>query len=273
MSLSTTELRALEQELTRLEGLQDSLLDGTENGLDRLYRRRVAQVVAQARDLLRDIPNGSATELAQARVLILDGPEGPLRAVWTAWQQDLDEILSVYARYHDLVGATQDLDPGVVQALRGFWPVAGQPQGGIAGQMYQMDRATRERVADVMTQSVLGNLPQNVTNRALADASGRSSRAAKRLFHDETMKFSRAVNAAKTANYRWFQYTGPKDAVTRDFCSARVNKIFSRGEINAMDNGQTPGVFTTGGGYRCRHTWRPVRRAWYSDEAWEERRP
>lgn len=50
-------------------------------------------------------------------------------------------------------------------------------------------------------------------------------------------------------------YVGPLDGVTRPFCRERVGKIYSLAEIRAMDNGQLPDVFITGGGYNCRHQW------------------
>jgi hypothetical protein len=55
-----------------------------------------------------------------------------------------------------------------------------------------------------------------------------------------------------------FLYTGPDDEKTRDFCAERVNKVFTRAEIDAMDNGQLSNVFLTGGGYNCRHRFMEV---------------
>jgi hypothetical protein len=55
-----------------------------------------------------------------------------------------------------------------------------------------------------------------------------------------------------------FVYVGPFDKKNREFCEERVGKVFSRTEIDAMDNGQLPDVFITGGGYNCRHTWKRV---------------
>jgi hypothetical protein len=55
-----------------------------------------------------------------------------------------------------------------------------------------------------------------------------------------------------------YAYVGPTDKIIRDFCKSRVGKVFSVEEIKAMDNGQGLDVFTSGGGYNCRHDWRPV---------------
>jgi hypothetical protein len=37
-----------------------------------------------------------------------------------------------------------------------------------------------------------------------------------------------------------------------------VGKVYTRAEIDAMDNGQIDNVFLTGGGYNCRHVWMEV---------------
>lgn len=58
-----------------------------------------------------------------------------------------------------------------------------------------------------------------------------------------------------------YAYDGPHDSLNRPFCDLRktegeAGKTWTRAEIDAMDNGQIPGVFTSCGGYRCRHQWR-----------------
>lgn len=55
-----------------------------------------------------------------------------------------------------------------------------------------------------------------------------------------------------------FLYVGPNDSKTRSFCSERVGKVFTRKQIEAMDNGQGLSVRTYGGGWNCRHDWVPV---------------
>lgn len=76
--------------------------------------------------------------------------------------------------------------------------------------------------------------------------------------------FSRAVIAkkAKDVGFDKFEYIGPDDKVTRDFCHETLNNreppVYTTAEINDMDNGQTGDVMTNCGGYNCRHQWRPV---------------
>jgi hypothetical protein len=39
----------------------------------------------------------------------------------------------------------------------------------------------------------------------------------------------------------------------RPFCHQHLGKVFTRDEIDALDNKQLPNPFLTGGGYNCRH--------------------
>lgn len=69
------------------------------------------------------------------------------------------------------------------------------------------------------------------------------------------------INQAKELGIEKFIYVGPDDDVTRDFCAEVLERdppIYTIDEIEAMDNGQGLDVFTTGGGWNCRHEWRPV---------------
>jgi len=54
-----------------------------------------------------------------------------------------------------------------------------------------------------------------------------------------------------------FMYSGPLDENTREFCEKllRGGEFYSKDKIAAMDNGQTQDVFTTCGGFNCRHKW------------------
>lgn len=75
--------------------------------------------------------------------------------------------------------------------------------------------------------------------------------------------FSRAVTAgkAKDLGFDLFIYIGPDDDVTRDFCESVLSKdppIYTADEIDSLDNGQGLSVMTFGGGYNCRHQWRPI---------------
>jgi hypothetical protein len=55
-----------------------------------------------------------------------------------------------------------------------------------------------------------------------------------------------------------FAYFGPVDQKTREFCLDHVGKVYTRAEIDRLDNGQLSNVFLTAGGWNCRHQWMEI---------------
>ncbi|TXH14438.1 MAG: hypothetical protein E6R03_09245 [Hyphomicrobiaceae bacterium] len=74
------------------------------------------------------------------------------------------------------------------------------------------------------------------------------------------MAYQRALHLEKAekAGTDKFLYVGPDDDITRPFCQEHVDQIFTRDEIDNMDNGTDLPVSLFCGGYNCRHHWRPV---------------
>lgn len=82
--------------------------------------------------------------------------------------------------------------------------------------------------------------------------------------------FYRSVTASKSKElgFNLMIYLGPDDSVTRDFCKdvldgllegfEREVPIYTLEEISQMDNEQDLDVLTSGGGWNCRHQWRPI---------------
>ena len=58
-----------------------------------------------------------------------------------------------------------------------------------------------------------------------------------------------------------FAFVGPVDDLTRPWCLQHVGKVYTRAEIDALDNGQIGPVFLTGGGYNCRHVFAEISKA------------
>lgn len=77
------------------------------------------------------------------------------------------------------------------------------------------------------------------------------------LFDTQASIYGRQIEAIATDNLgpeQAYLYTGPVDGRTRDWCLVRVGKVYTRAEIEEMDNNQLPNPFLTGGGYNCRHS-------------------
>lgn len=86
-------------------------------------------------------------------------------------------------------------------------------------------------------------------------------RMADRLVYDmaQTVIGRKAgVGSVKERRKDAYLYSGPIDRRCRPFCLGVVGRVWSKGAIDRMDNGQLPNTFVTRGGYNCRHLWRPV---------------
>lgn len=87
-----------------------------------------------------------------------------------------------------------------------------------------------------------------------------TQRQARTVYDTAVSTFARQVEQlnADGTDDELFVYVGPFDEKNREFCEARVGRVYERQAIDEMDNGQLPDVFLTGGGYNCRHTWKRV---------------
>lgn len=97
--------------------------------------------------------------------------------------------------------------------------------------------------------------------QVLADVTDTEFTKVQTLFDTQSSIYGRQITALSTENLgpsQPFLYTGPIDGRTRDWCLSRVGKVYTRTEIEQMDNGQLPNPFLSGGGYNCRHTFIPV---------------
>lgn len=132
-------------------------------------------------------------------------------------------------------------------------------------QVEELGRYHHKQLKDAVMRQALGRATPQALRAEMRRLSARSISEVDRLHHDALIGYSRAVidESAAQRGYRHFQYIGPNDAANRPFCDRLVGEVLTREEIDALDNGQIPNVFLTGGGYRCRHHWRPVKAEWF----------
>jgi len=105
--------------------------------------------------------------------------------------------------------------------------------------------------------------------RGSKDVNGGLTRYLRQYIHDTMWQISRAVdkNYAEELNLNYAYYVGTAIDKTRDFCLARIGKLFTREEIKSWENetwaGKIEGgdIFIDLGGYNCRH-----RLGWVTDE-------
>lgn len=112
----------------------------------------------------------------------------------------------------------------------------------------------------ITVDGVLGLSPVDNLVADLSELLDTSLPRARTLYDTSVSTFSRQVNLLHATGDpdELFYYAGPVDSITRKFCIERVGKVFTRAEIDEMDNGQLPDVLITGGGYNCRHTFKVV---------------
>lgn len=109
-------------------------------------------------------------------------------------------------------------------------------------------------------EGMLALRPVDALTLDIADRLEVTQRQARTIYDTAVSTFSRQIEQlnADGTDDELFVYVGPFDEKNREFCEERVGRVFTRADIDEMDNGQLPDVFITGGGYNCRHTWKRV---------------
>lgn len=109
-----------------------------------------------------------------------------------------------------------------------------------------------------VAQGLFSQRPLDDILTDLADVVDVEESRLRTLYDTAISVFTRQVEAMKSTPDDVFAYLGPVDQKLRPFCRAHVGKVYTRAEIDALDNGQLPNVFLTGGGYNCRHVFQAV---------------
>jgi hypothetical protein len=223
------------------------------------FGRRLGRVLAQIERRLRDRLDGLAVGAggiergAVATVLRQEARRAVREAGWPelvseAFGRVLDQLV-----IDVLSGATRTASVAVrLEALRTVALESLLGQGDL--------------LADAIWRAVARGLftgrPVRLLLQDIAQVTDRSRAQIETLYDTSVAVFGRQVEAltAEPGDETPFKYLGPDDEVVRPFCEARLGKVFTRGEIDRMDNGQIPDVFLTAGGYNCRHSWIEVSR-------------
>lgn len=110
-------------------------------------------------------------------------------------------------------------------------------------------------------RAAIGGTKPSQLAKVIAPEIDRSVRQARSLVDTSLSIYSRQVEATQsTGKGDAYLYAGPADNRVRPFCDQHLGKVYTRGEIDKLDNEQIPGVFISGGGFNCRHRWVAVSR-------------
>jgi hypothetical protein len=133
---------------------------------------------------------------------------------------------------------------------------AAAAMGALEGQVFKVNVDLRQ----LLTRS-LGELKVSELVQGVNDVVRKLNRV-EPIARDQLILFFRMVgnlvysSVEETGRMAEYHYVGPDDDRARDFCSTLVgNRVYSRMEIDSMDNGQVAGVFSNCGGHGCRHWW------------------
>lgn len=151
------------------------------------------------------------------------------------------------------IGRAATLTPFDVEALGAFKELR-------LAQLLSIQGDAAATVLRTVVDGVMGARPLTDLLEDIEDVLDVSAKEARTFYDTAVSAYSRQVDQIHTSGAldELFVYVGPMDIVTRPFCRAHVGKVYDREAISEMDNGQLPDVLITGGGYNCRHAWKPV---------------
>lgn len=107
-----------------------------------------------------------------------------------------------------------------------------------------------------------GDLAEQISTtfgRSISEAATLAETSTTMFFRTVTDRGFRRIEQNLPAGWAKFKYEGPRDKLTRPFCQRMLERTakepLKREQIEALDNGQIPNPFVSGGGYNCRHQW------------------
>jgi hypothetical protein len=127
-------------------------------------------------------------------------------------------------------------------------------------ELLQIGEDTAVQLWRTTLDGVLGTRPVLDLVDDISDFLDVSAKRARTIYDTAVSTYSRQVGQIGTTGEpdELFQYVGPDDKMTREFCAELIGQVLTREEIEELDNGQLPDVMLTGGGYNCRHQFRRV---------------
>lgn len=286
MKLSAAQRAALQRDLLGIAEAQDALADASVDAVTRSYGEALSAALTKIRRLARGLKVDDAGRLipdlraASSVSPALAGDGEPWRLVWEEWTRRMGSLLKLQLDYASRVGNTNALwlgqERSTLNALVGLWSKDEAPTQGLALRFYSLTTSERARIANGITQHMLGRLPSPALERFIDEVQPSSTARVKQLVQDGTFQVVRTAHQlkAESIGLDYFRYSGPADDVTRPFCISKIGKAYSRDEIDKLDNGQTgPGTALIAcGGYNCRHRWAAVSPDWYDENEWRTMR-
>lgn len=166
----------------------------------------------------------------------------------------LDRIANAVLKGNAALGESATLGAFDLEALAAFKEVR------LAELLSTLGDGMVEDLWRVIVDGVLGVRPVDELLKDIQDLVDGSAAEARTIYDTAVSTYSRMVDQIRSTGEpdELFLYAGPADAKTRPFCRQRVGKVYSRAEIERMDNHQLPDPMLSAGGFNCRHSFKRV---------------
>ncbi len=231
-------------------------IDVTEEEIDLFVRNLELFLQSELADILKDIDQ-STNKLESAQLL------GRIVSILEekGLSKEIDKLTQIY-------GKELKLAADVVQtAIDNDIPIYSDADYSTVEQLIKLDTSlvkseivkTSYQVSSTVMRSVITG--EQVDYKGLSKTFGtKAARQLKTELSTTISGFYRSVTKSKAQefNIKYFVYLGPDDGITRPFCDAKINKIYTQEQINKWDNGQGIPASIYLGGYNCRHDLVPI---------------
>jgi hypothetical protein len=193
---------------------------------------------------------GSLFEDLQRRGL--KGEIAKIRSLYADEISFVEETLARAAKVAPEGGIFTDIDKSTIDAI-----VNVEEQ-----KMLMNTGASVSEIQSALMRTALAGEPLNI-GALMSDRMDALQSRMETLANTGLAGFQRTVILAKGQDlgFDLFIYLGPDDGITRPFCEKLLHTsppIFSIKQIEKMNNGQNLPAMQYGGGYNCRHQWRPI---------------
>ena len=233
------------------------------------YRQLIEQL-GPLRDRIVQIFSQDADALAEALLgaihrIIRDNPELDLDELAEVIERDLSMPATARNRLADHVRQGQvklakfrrEMFGTITDAVLELDPVALQARAAVdfPAIRHSLNRTVRRALQHVIdTGGEISDVTRRLNRLRLVGHRART------LANTALAQYDNAatIQLARQAGITRYKYHGPP--AEREFCQALLStgRFYTLAEINAMDNGQGIPVWSSCGGYNCRHQWLPV---------------
>lgn len=127
----------------------------------------------------------------------------------------------------------------------------------MAADLLGIGDAAAARLWRAVALAIYGSAPEASILAAIAGELEKTRAQVQSLFDTQVSIVGRQIvaEADPPEPEQAYLYVGPVDGRVRPFCLEQLGLVLTKDRIDALDNGQLPNVFLTGGGYNCRHSW------------------